>query len=95
MGRQVCLTIPFRKMDEYEFLKAGALYDEDDEFAVSIEKDDRYHETYWKLEDSDLEEIQLRIRSIRYQATYIQLSYYSSFDKECHNSIDAADEDSL
>ena len=85
----------FRKMDEIEFLKAGALYDEDDEFAVSIEKDDRYHETYWKLEDSDLEEIQLRIRSIRYQATYIQLSYYSSFDKECHNSIDAADEDSL
>jgi len=85
----------FRKMDEYEFLKAGALYDEDDEFAVSIEKDDRYHETYWNFEDSDLEQIQLLIRSISYQDTYIQLSYYASFDEECNNSIDSADEDSL
>ena len=84
-----------KETNEYEFLKTNALYKDDDDFAISIEKEDRYHETHWNFKDSDLETISLRINSISYQETYIVLNYYASFETDCMDKIRSVDEDAL
>jgi len=85
--------------DMWETLKADALWDEADEFAMSLVKGDRNH-ARWFLPSADSQNefdyVQIRIGAENSSRTYIVLDYSNKVLKEnCTAVLSSADNDSL
>ena len=85
----------FKDVDSIEYLRDGALWKEDDEFARSIVAGDRDHYTAWNFEGNALELIILAIGAEGSDETYLQLNYFSSKFEECLEKLSSSDSDAL
>ena len=84
---------------KWEDLKADALWDEADEFAMSLVKGDRNH-ARWLLPSADskneFDYVQIKIGATSSSDTYIKLDYRNdSLLEDCDTQLSEADVDSL
>jgi len=85
--------------DRWEELKAEALWDDADEFAMSLLEGDRNH-ARWFLPSADSKNefnyVQIEINAIDSSKTYIKLDYNNRIlNEDCTAKISEADNDSL
>lgn len=85
--------------DAWETLKADALWDDADEFAMSLVQGDREHARWFKPTTDSQKEfdyVQIAIKALDRSDTYITLRYEnSSLKEECDELLSAGDNGSL
>ena len=85
---------------KYKFVRAGALWDDDDEFMMSLLKDERYHSSYWDDEDGQKVPASTQIISLEALGTssssaMIKLSYQFKNFSECKKERETVDNSML
>ena len=75
-----------------DFLRAGALWDESDEWVMSIRQNDRAYQAYWDAETrsklpEDVAEILLSVAATSGNSAYVVLQYRFDNDDACERAI--------
>ena len=82
--------------DEYDYLNEGALWSEPEEFAASLNKDERTLQTFWIKKDGaqlpeDIKAITVYAAALDFSDTYVVAGYeFSNFEK-CLALIEKSD----
>ena len=83
-----------------QFLRSGALWDENNEFMMSLLKDERYHSTYWDEEDgqkvpANTAIISLDVTGISSSSSLIRLGYQFKNFSRCKEEKQIVDNSML
>ena len=83
----------------YEKLKADALWDEADEFAMSLVKGDRNHARWFEPSadsQNEFDYLEIIIKALDNSNTYIKINYKNrSLEEKCEAVLSSGDDDSL
>ena len=86
--------------NKYKFLRAGALWDEKEDFMMSLLKDERYHSSYWNDNDghkipANTQTISLDVNGTSRSSSLIELTYEFNNIDQCINESNEADNSML
>ena len=85
---------------DFDFLKAGAIWDQPREYAMSLKTEERTLTSYWMRDDGsnlppDVQIISLEAVGLSSDVTYWRVTYQGFSFEACHNEIERQRNDAL
>jgi hypothetical protein len=94
------LTEKYGKHKTFDFIKAGSIWKDEGDFAMSLYQKERTLETFWDAEEastlpSDLSSIDLQVTASSRSSTYLTLAYEFSNWDQCSQAREESDTSGL